>query len=85
VRTKFPQGGGCFGGLVLGPLEFLPQHRVDAKARGVVDDHHAMPGGALLGRDIAGVGLAGGDDGETGGLKQRDVVGVVVWLVDQLE
>jgi hypothetical protein len=44
-----------------------------------------MPGGALLGRDIAGVGLAGGDDGETGGLKQRDVVGVVVWLVDQLE
>jgi hypothetical protein len=41
--------------------------------------------GALVGRDAAGVGTTGRDHGEPGSLQQSNIVGIVKWLVHQLQ
>jgi hypothetical protein len=85
MRAERLQCGGRFGRLVLGALEFLPEHRIDAKAWCVVNDDDAVLGRALVGWDAAGVGAAGRDDDETGSLKQGNIVGIVVRLINQLQ
>jgi hypothetical protein len=60
VGAELLQRVGRFSSLVLGRLELLPQDRVDAKARGVVDDHDTVPGvRCSAGRPLASARLAG--------------------------
>jgi hypothetical protein len=49
------------------------------------NDDDAVLRRALVGWDAAGISAAGRDDGESGSLKQGNIVGVVMWLVHQLQ